>query len=572
MKPGLTNLPSDFGSKEEYLNWVLSDPVIFIATYLGKEFDIGHPKEGQPSPLQPFHARLLRAPIIYKQPFIFYNYPTGYAKTTLMSHDDVVYWLCKNPNLMQKIIVPDLEKSGLGLGAAITTTLENNEKLNEDFGPFKPSKGSRKRWSNTAFTVERCTRSGSRDASVEIYGWEAFKPGARAHIIRIDDVANDKTTATEEQREKQIIWVEEVVEARKGATSGFFKVIIYGTPYAYGDLYHWGKKKAKEYPKRYVYLCEQAIVYEDTCKDKNCQREHPHSLWPEAESLEYLEEERARKPIAFAKTKMCVVYPREQLAFPEKAVEATKNFNRLIGHKEPHWKVFMGYDPASSTAKRTANNALLAIGVDLTEPEKRYAIDIWVGKAMLDKRIEKLLDMYVKYNCLRCNVEKNGMQGDVIQAIHKEKERLGLSHANIGKHYTGKNKFDPIDGIESLIPLVTGPMMDESNKYTPYLDIPWGDENTRKKFEPLTNALKRYPVAGEGDTYDELMALWFVELAIRKWLKARGREGYYEKKSAVARQEQIWTPIYRGGDSEEDGDEIEEPTPAELLKEALLNA
>lgn len=546
-------------NKDEFQAYVLSDPVIFSKTYFQRTFD----DDVTPSPLQPFHARLLRAPIIYPQPVICYNYPTGYAKTTLIGHDYAIYEMCKNPNVMIKLITPKLKPDGEDLGSDIIKTLTTNERLIEDFGPFVPNakKHTKTKWTATSFSVSRRTRQG-RDNTIDIYGWAGFKPGPRANIIILDDIAFEENSNTPEGRAKIINWFDDVVKARKGATTKHFKVLVVGTPYVWGDIYHELKKRAKLYPKKYLYLREQAIVYENTCKDKSCKLDHPHSLWPVAVSLNDLEDERAENPISFAKTKMCEVYPREQLAFPREAVEAAKDETRLVGHRDENWKVLIGYDPATSTAKRAAFNCILVVGFDPGEPNKRYLIDMWRGKALLDERVDRLLNMYMHYGAVEARVEKNAMQADLVQAIAKEKEKRGWLTVKIKPHYTGRKKHDPVEGIESLVPIVTGPEI-QDGQYKSYLSIPWGDENSQKRFTPLVEELLRYPAAGEGDTYDCIMALWFAELSIGKNLGAQ--EPYYQNLPRVARQNQTWAAL--PGMEETLDNEI--PTPKAMLLSAM---
>jgi hypothetical protein len=70
-------------------------------------------------------------------------------------------------------------------------------------------------------------------------------------------------------------------------------------------------------------------------------------------------------------------------------------------------------------------------------------------------------------------------------------------------HITGRNKWEPQFGVESMGPLF----------YNNQITCPYGDINSRKKVGELHDQLGQFPM---GQVSDLVMALWFAELGCRE--------------------------------------------------------
>lgn len=483
-------------------------PESFVAYYFPHAF-----KNGMPSPLKEHHIEMLHASCVtspvnkkyYPQRVICLNEPAGHGKTITIDHHSNVYDMCHDPDIMITLIPPKLKPDGEGLVRDILDTLTTNEKLIEDYGPFEPPKGSKHKWGVDGFSVAKRTRKG-RDETLQAVGFEGVKPGFRSNKIIPDDVVNDENATTVEQRSKIITRFTEVLMKRM-ADPTYFKIIVPGTKYGYGDLYHYLEEMADKYPEEFLYIRRTAILDENNClayKKGDCAfvdtdgNHITHALWPEMYPLEFLLKEREQDPVAFDKTRMNIVIPRERLVFAMSDIIACQDANRMLGDYSKNWTKLVSWDMAQSANRKAARCAIHVWGYD-SETEKRYLIDMFTGFISLPEQINKCLEFYERYDCVNWIIEKNAMQGGVIQIINQNKP----AHVRITPHYTGKNKLDPITGIEGLIPLFEGR----------HLVIPYRSGTTRTRVAPLVEEFARYPA---GEYTDNIMAAWFAELAIRE--------------------------------------------------------
>jgi len=97
--------------------------------------------------------------------------------------------------------------------------------------------------------------------------------------------------------------------------------------------------------------------------------------------------------------------------------------------------------------------------------------------------------------------------------FHQIKDRV-----NFIRHKTGVNKNHAEYGVQSL----AGDFEQER------ISLPYGDDGGRRMTEILVNEALQYP---DGETYDTLMALWFVKFNYRD-LKPKGQKGSYTRAGA----------------------------------------
>lgn len=496
-------------------------PEAFSAYYFPKKFSKGELKD-KPSPLQLFHVELLRMPVDYKKYFcVTINEPNGHGKTTIIDHDLVVWGLCMDPDIRIAIIT-DKQKTSESIIRDIIDTLVSNEELIEDWGPFIPDTKKKSKWGVDGFSVAKRNRKG-KDHTVTAMGWDGMRPGFRADWIIIDDVVNPDNAASVEQKTKMMRDFDEVT-GKRGEGFGM-QVFVVGTKFEWGDMYHILEERSKKSPRRYKYIRVDAVQDDVSCQDwlegvcphvDEKGRHITHSLWPELYPLDKLMEEREDDPIAFDKCRRNIVYPRENLAFPQDKVEMCCDTSRSIGHAEPNWIRILSWDPAQSSGRsvtgrnktKAARGALMVFAFDPENPGKDYLVDMWSGQESVPSQRYRGIQFYEKYDCLEWVIENNAMQGGIKQELD---EFLYLNGYNFRTtpHFTSKhNKIDPEIGLQNLPPIVIN-----SN-----LSIPYGDSFSKILVAPFVEELLKYPAYMYKDL---IMAWWFYTLRKKTCMKRR---------------------------------------------------
>ena len=114
----------------------------------------------------------------------------------------------------------------------------------------------------------------------------------------------------------------------------------------------------------------------------------------------------------------------------------------------------------------------------------------------LIQQVEAILDQHETYGVLASKVEANSYQQGLLDAVKREMELAGKAF-RIEPHFTTKqNKPDPELGVQRMSPYFENGQV----------HIPWADQASRRKMQPLVDELIMYP----GRTTDTVMAFWFA--------------------------------------------------------------
>jgi hypothetical protein len=457
---------------------VLSDIGLFGATYFGDQL----------LPFEDFHIEVLEFAATVRRGLILL--PANHGKTELVSKIIPIYELCKNPNI-EIILIAHIRDDGEMLAGDILRELDQNEKLNEDFGPFEPTAAQKVKqkypWGTKAFSVRgKTTRT--KDATLETFGTGSSVFGHRSHLVIGDDILDMENTSSDIQRAKVKRWLEEAVLKTLDPMTG--RGIFIGTVMHHLDWY----RDIEETPGWEV-LRMRADWKDDKGK--------VHVLWPNRWPYERLMQEKLEHgSISYERRFQNVTYPDGTLKFREADVEACKDRSRTTGHVEQTWNVIISIDPAIGKTTGAKYFVATVLGIDPELPGKRYLIDGVRDKVESQRQVPLIKALATKYKPGLIVVEKNAYQEYFTTHLTEQLQKEGL-YARIQPHETTREKWDFVYGVDMLIPIV------EARGYS----IPWKTEKDRKLWSPWTIELVEYPIS---KTTDCLMSLWFAELYAKR--------------------------------------------------------
>lgn len=465
--------------------FLLEHPELFFAHYFGPKL----------LPLKEFHLRLLWSLLVPIRSLTMY--PATHGKTTLGPTLTPIYELCRDPDFRVGCILKN-EKDASDVGLTVKSELEDNQPLIRDFGPFIPSKGSSKRWTQSSLEIEHRKLIHPRP-SLQLYGSGGNVFGHRTDHTICDDVVTDKNSMTEDQRAKLRQWFNLGVATMPEESSDRLSVI--GTPFHPNDLY--GDLRDLRHPETDEHL--YVVTEEDSIVDEDTQR----TLWPERWPWDRLMREKASVgTLDFNRRYRCKAIDPEKMLFREEYVRGgyvgTEKYpgcldrRHTVGDLSMVERKYGGLDPATGIRKGHSWVAHIVLGVGSCElhPERCYwVIDLERDTMSAPRQADLVIDKHLEFDLQGSMIESNGFQLGLKDFIKERMDRRGIA-LKIEPHHTGNNKIDPEVGVESLSPLVENGM----------LHIPWGDEYSRRKMRVLVNELEEYP----GRNYDTVMALWLA--------------------------------------------------------------
>ncbi|MEM9605888.1 MAG: hypothetical protein AAGA99_00605 [Actinomycetota bacterium] len=419
---------------------------------------------------------------------VLVNTPPYHSKSTLLTVKHTLYEICRNPNLRTAIVSSSqgLARDFLGqigeflMDPDIYTGAPRN--MIEDWGPFKVDGST---WNREAITVGRETTE--KDATVSAWGIFQRIYGRRFDRIKFDDIADVENMRSPDQVIRMLNNMDKMFLSRIGKTG---KALWAGTRISGGDVY-----KAIGSRPGYVVIRYSAIQDEET----------ESVLWGEHFPWRQVMIHRSElTPADFQLIYQNVDAGGIGMSFTEEMIDSAKDHTRTRGQWDPSWRLIAGLDPAGG-GKDSGFTAFILVGVDM-RTGVRYLIDIANHQAFKAPQLKQLmLDWSDRYRIDEWRVESNGVQSQLVLYNDEITRPLAARGVKVTPHYTHTNKADPVFGVDAMAPLFTQGLV----------NIPWGDEPTRRAFEPLTDQLLSW---GYGAVTDCVMAWWFSELGVKDLL------------------------------------------------------
>lgn len=405
-------------------------------------------------------------------------WPIGHSKTFTLGA--LLLWdLGRNPT-MRGAIISATQNQAEKVLKFVRDYIENSHELRAVFPHLKPSKRKGDSWTQTAITVER--PPGIRDPSLVAVGLNGALAGARLNRIVIDDILDPENTATKEQRQKTIEWVDSVALARLDPRGS--RVVVINTPWHREDLPHelerrgWASMRMsvlgditiRDDAERMDEAEELGIPFVpwdsahikpannnkspegyDVCRlvehGEDKQEEVP--LWPERMNVrDIAKKRREHLPHRFNQLFLMKCHDDEIARCKIEWIEKCKKLARerglyqLTSHYRDTELVFTGVDLAVSPGEENDLVAFFTFAV--LEGGFRRILDIEAGQWDGPTILKKLFKKVEQFNSV-VRVENNGAQEFLLQFARSQ--NVGVP---VKPHTTGRAKAHPEHGVEGL--------------------------------------------------------------------------------------------------------------------------
>lgn len=488
--------------------------------------------------------------------YIVMNEPPGSGKSSLFSHDLLIWLICRNRRIRIQIGSAG-ERVAQGYIGRIKRTLErtvpqraSGEEIErgiafdadaclvDDYGPFKPPNRADK-WTSSSLVVQQLDgiAVSDKEATVAAWGKDSTFLGERYDFVIWDDLVTRKNMKTQSSREEMREWWDSDAETRlePGGT-----LLLQGQRITTEDLYRYAlDKKNLDGTHRYKH-----VVYAAHDETK-CTGEHDSITepWPRSCLLDpwrlpwkELEAKKHNNPRNFE-----VLYQQRDGDVPGGLAEmewieggidsdgyhapGCQDKQRTIldppvhltGDAE-HWS-FVTVDPSPTQ--------WWGVIWWLYDPvsKRRYIIDIHRRRMNPEQFLTwdfdanefqgLLVGMMQDAHNLRIPItdvifERNAAQRWFLSASATEQYQR-VTGIRIHPHDTGANKNDINFGLESLGDLFRQGL----------IRIPWNGVPTIKRMGILVDEVTRFP---DFDTTDVAMSAWFQLLAVKNLYTPRQRE------------------------------------------------
>jgi len=433
--------------------------------------------------------------------------PPRHGKTELLIHF-VVWLICRNPNIRIMWVGgnEDIAKNSV---SSVIDTLENNERLKEDFcgpgGQFKPASRTGKSWSQNGFTVSTRTVSGIKSPTMIGIGRGGKILSRDCDIIIADDIEDHSSTMQPASRNNTKNWWTTTLGSRKEEHTA---MVIIGSRQHPDDLY-----SALLENEAWETIVEEA---HDSMCTKSELEEEDHvdcMLWSNKRTFKWLMNRKRDSMTTGGLKNFEMVYLNKAFSqaarlFNPEMVAKCYVPNMSIGTIPQGAYLVAGLDPAATGyqagflwAVETLNHEIKLTMVDL---------DNHLGGG-LDEAFELIRRWYEQYDCYHWVIEENGFQ----KAIRQDKtikEYCNVHGIKLEGHETHKNKWDERFGVTSLAPMFNDGM----------IELPFADGEAQDKTTLYTKQLTYFASKGKGGKgykSDIVMASWFPMKVVRTLTK-----------------------------------------------------
>lgn len=439
--------------------------------------------------LQPIHKKWVRDALSSKRVLI--NCPPRHAKSTIFSVWFPIWLVCMDRDV-QILICSQTEKLALKFCNEIAAQFTYNTQLIEDFGRFRPEMGD---WpwrpGEGELMVEGRRREvKSGDMTIQVRGSGQQILGMEANWVIADDVVSRENARSPAQREALSEWFHGDAMSRLEPGG---RAIVIGQRLHLHDLY--GELAQEKVPgsdkPRWKHINYPAILDWDKKK----------VLWPSKWSWDEIME----KYVDLGSARFEAMY--QQNPLPEGEALARRDW--IYGGGEAPG--CLDHDRVVGQGGKGVQRPVRVISLDpsptryaglivaeLDWDPQRFGVNIMeLRRERMQVRdmlshVERCIDWYDPQYFI---FERNAAQRWLLQDPTMEMLRRRVQ---VIPHETGRNKGDPVLGIESLsVDFEFGRVR-----------LPYGDPESRQMSELLIQEALTYP---QGQTDDLLMALWFIK-------------------------------------------------------------
>jgi hypothetical protein len=442
------------------------------------------------------------------------------GKTQQLSVALPLYKLGRNPR-SRIAIVSNIQEQSKKIIATIKSYVEKSDQLREVFPHLKPGG----KWTETLIAVER--DGNIKEPSVQAFGANGKITGARLDLVIIDDIHGEENVGSKDARDKLYTWFYSTIVSRLSRDA---QVIFVGNAWHPDDLLH--RLEREGWMTRRFPVVVTPELAQNWPKDKLVVGD---STWPErwpsdriAEIQVGTEDVPPIPPTEFARAYMCVARDDHDSRFKQSWMDRAKQRGEASGlHAFSHslrdvLEEEYDHEEAATEVDAIFKGMLEAnpdtslriyTGVDLSTGEARdlsvlftilvypngdrRVLEIESGRWQIDEIVGRVLSAYRRFGSIMA-VENVGTQQWLVQLLSK------YSAIPVMPVTTGRNKADPVFGVESLAAeLANGKWI-----------VPAKNSRAPEDGEAWIQEMLFYNPAQH--TGDRLMASWFARTAAER--------------------------------------------------------
>lgn len=405
----------------------------------------------------------------------------------------LIWELGRNPNLRMCVLSNTAEMAEKVL-KQVRTQIEENPRIRQVFPGLVQSDRHGDPWTQSEITVKRSTIA--KDPSLQAHGVYGPIVGSRLDLILLDDVLDFDNARTDEQRKKLIDWFDTTVLTRATAAARIWAI---GTPWDNEDLLAKLAERPGFTSRRY------SAVANDTDEPSQWRTLWP-AQWP---ASRLLHRRQNMLELAFARKYLCKVRADATARFKDEwlAWMSLKGKDMAFHAEAPRapngvdlLPCFTGVDLGVGEKATDGLTCIFTIAVD--PRSRRIVCEIQSGHWRAPEILDRLASVHRRFDS-HIAVESNAAQMFIVQIANG---RFPVKAAN-----TGKNKWDPELGVESLaVEMRNGLWVLPSGS---------SSENIHPEGKAWIREM-RYFDPGE-HTGDRLMASWIALTCARQYLAPR---------------------------------------------------
>lgn len=413
-------------------------------------------------------------------------FPRGHFKTTVVTEGYSIQRIMENPEIRILIANATLENAK-GFLRKIRGHFEGNEMfrfLNREILPTKDNK-----WTDREIVVNR--KGTYQEATIETVGVGGVVVSKHYDLIIYDDLVNEETIATKEQREKLLKWFQNSLSLLEPHG----QIVVVGTRWHFNDLYSHIENSMADF-KVFKRGC--------TVSGESIDADGAEPVFPEKFSLDYLKQlRREQGNYVFNSQYMLnpiddknAIFRRDWMKYYEEEDLAQKDL-----------RLYMTIDPAISQKDSGDYSAIVVCAVD--EFNNVYVRDIKFGHWLPRELIGRIFDLNHFWRPIRIGIETVAFQKSLYYGIKDEmRERNDFLPLQELKTSTRITKEMRIRGLQ--------PRFENGAIYL------------KRGMEELENQLLTFPVSSNDDILDALAYqndLWTAPRGVLKRPERRGSEG-----------------------------------------------
>jgi predicted phage terminase large subunit-like protein len=334
--------------------------------------------------------------------------PRDHLKTSIWTIADTLRLVVCNPNI-RILLANETATNASHFLRRIQAVFERNAIFRWLWPELIPDFSKRPKWSETEMCVPRS--DDYPESTIEVIGVGGAVVSRHYTRIKLDDLVGKEASESADVMRKTIDWYlyceSLLVNPRDG-------IDLYGTRWAYNDLYAWAEKNEEDLD----------VFFRSSY-------EAGEPIWPER--FNFVELERIRKKIGsfkFSCQYLNKPYDPEATSFDPSWLRFYALWaDQCVAEglvEGPRWGEMVRHmlvDPAISERSTAARTAIVVTGA--SSDGRKFVLDAWADRCQPFRMFEKIFELQDKWDCEAVGVENVQYQRAIKPFLEAESQRRG---------------------------------------------------------------------------------------------------------------------------------------------------